>query len=149
VELRCCLARAEHAVWITSPFISADAITADGVDVQIRQAVERGMVVTCFIDARLNCDAHGVERRAATRGKALLHAAGAIVRIARNIHNKTLCVDHRRISEGSFNWLSAQRRDCGLYRRYERSLVYESVSLQSRIDQFVDEMERRVIQSAP
>jgi hypothetical protein len=145
-ELRCCLARAEHAVWITSPFISANAITADGVDVQIRQAVERGVVVTCYIDARLNCDAHG-ERRAATRGKALLRAAGAIVRIARNIHNKTLCVDHRLISEGSFNWLSAQRRDRGLYRRYERSLVYESASLQPRIDRFVDEMERRVIQS--
>lgn len=42
-ELRCCLARAERAVWITSPFVSADAITADGVDVQIRQAVERGV----------------------------------------------------------------------------------------------------------
>jgi hypothetical protein len=147
-ELRCCLARAEHAVWITSPFVSADAITADGVDVQIQQAVERGVVVTCYIDARLNCDSHGVERPAATRGKELLHAAGATVRIARNIHNKTLCVDHWLISEGSFNWLSAQRRDRGSYRRYERSLVYESVSLQPRIDKFVDEMEFRVIRPA-
>jgi energy-coupling factor transporter ATP-binding protein EcfA2 len=147
-ELRGCLERAEHAVRITSPFVSADAITADGVDVQIRQAVKRGVVVTCYIDARLNCDAHGVERPAAARGKELLQAAGATVRIARNIHNKTLCVDDWLISEGSFNWLSAQRRDRGAYRRYERSLVYESLSLQPRINQFVDEMERRVIQPA-
>jgi AAA domain len=116
-----------------------------GLDVQIRQAVERGVVVTCYIDARINRDSHGVERPAATRGKELLHAAGATVRIARDIHNKTLCVDHWLISEGSFNWLSAQRRDRGSYRRYERSLVYESVSLQPRIDKFVDEMECRVI----
>ena len=144
-ELQCRLARAEHAVWITSPFVSADAIMVDGVDAQIRQAVERGVSVTCYIDARLNCDAHGVERPASTRGKALLRAAGATVRIAWNIHNKTLCVDHWLISEGSFNWLSAQRRDRGSYRRYERSLVYESVSLQPRIDKFVAEMEFRVI----
>jgi hypothetical protein len=147
-ELRCCLARAEHAVWITSPFVSADAITADRVDVQIRRAVERGVVVTCYVDARLNRDAHGMERPAATRGKELLQAAGATVRIARNIHNKTLCVDHWLISEGSFNWLSAQRRDRGSYRRYERSLVYESESLQPRIDKFVDEMESRAIRPA-
>jgi hypothetical protein len=144
-ELQCCLVRAEQAVWITSPFVSADAITADGLDVQIRQAVERGVVVTCYIDARLNCDFHGVERPATTRGKELLHAAGATVRIGRDIHNKTLCIDHWLISEGSFNWLSAQRRDRGSYRRYERSLVYESVSLRPRIEKFVDEMECRVI----
>jgi hypothetical protein len=120
----------------------------DEVDAQIRQAVERGVVVTCYIDVRLNCDAHGVERSAATRGKALLRAAGATVRIARNIHNKTLCVDDWLISEGSFNWLSAQRRDRGAYRRYERSLVYESVSLQPQIGEFIDEMESRVIRPA-
>ena len=140
--LRRFLSTAGHVVRITSPWVSAHAIRADGVDGMIRDAVERGVQVFCYVDADLN-RVRGHDRPAAAEGKRLLAASGATVRVATRIHNKTVTVDDQVISEGSFNWLSAARRPESPYHRLERSLVYADGAA-PLIQRFLAEMEPRV-----
>lgn len=136
---------AEHVVRITSPWISAHAIRDDGIDALVRGAVARGVQVVCYVDADLN-RREGHDRPAAAEGKRLLVESGAIVRIARRIHNKTVTVDDRVISEGSFNWLSAVRRPESLYHRLERTLVYEDGAA-PLIRRFLADIEPRVVEA--
>ncbi|HEV3052532.1 MAG TPA: AAA domain-containing protein, partial [Longimicrobium sp.] len=141
--LREFFASAEHVVRITSPWISAHAIRDDGIDALVRDAVARGVQVICYVDADLNRQGPR-DRPAAAEGKRLLVESGAIVRITRRIHNKTVTVDDRVISEGSFNWLSAVRRVESLYHRLERTLVYEDGAA-PLIRRFLTDIEERVI----
>ncbi len=74
----------------------------------------------------------------------MLAACGARVKTVSSIHNKTICVDNRRLIEGSFNWLSAQRSEDAPYHRYERSLWYEGREVAGIIAEAVEDMERLV-----
>ena len=47
--------------------------------------------------------------------------AGAVVSTVANMHNKTLILGPSEIVEGSFNWLSANRRREDRYIRHETS----------------------------
>jgi hypothetical protein len=136
---------AGHVVRITSPWITARAIRDDGIDALVREAVARGVQVVCYVDADLNRQG-SADRPASAEGKRLLVESGAIVRIARRIHNKTVTVDDRVISEGSFNWLSAVRRAESLYHRLERTLVYED-SAAPLIRRFLADIEPRVVET--
>jgi hypothetical protein len=98
------------------------------------------------VDADLNRQGADDDRPASAEGKRLLVESGAIVRIARRIHNKTVTVDDRVISEGSFNWLSAVRRAESLYHRLERTLVYED-SAAPLIRRFLADIEPRVVET--
>ena len=143
--LREFFASAGHVVRITSPWISANAIRDDGIDALVREAVARRVQVVCYVDADLN--RHGAhDRPAAAEGKRLLVESGAVVRITRRIHNKTVTVDDRLISEGSFNWLSAVRRAESLYHRLERTLVYEDGAA-PLIRRFLADIEPRVVEA--
>lgn len=133
---------AEHAVWIASPYISSRAIEADGLTEVVRHAVSRGVAVTVYVDATLNRGPFGAEKEAAADGRRMLADSGAVVKIARPIYNKTICVDRRRLIEGSFNWLSARRAESDRYHRYERSLWYEGSEVAGMIEEAVDDMEK-------
>jgi hypothetical protein len=133
---------AEHSVWIASPYISSRAIEADGLPEVVRRAVERGVTVTVYVDATLNRRPFGAEKESAAEGKRMLANSGAVVKVARPIHNKTICVDRRRLIEGSFNWLSARRAEGDRYHRYERSLWYEGSEVAGMIEEAVDDMEK-------
>jgi hypothetical protein len=141
--LRDFFAGAVETIRITSPWVVADAIRADGIARMITDAVARGVRVTCYVDAELNLES-GRERPAAAEGKRLLEAAGAEVKLARRIHNKTVTVDDRVICEGSFNWLSSARRVESPFHRYERSLAYAGGAA-PMIQRFVADIEERVL----
>jgi hypothetical protein len=143
--LRRFFGQANHVVRISSPWITARAIRDDGIDALVADAVARGVQVICYVDADLNRQgAH--DRPAAAEGKRLLVESGAIVRVARRIHNKTITVDDRMISEGSFNWLSAVRRAESLYHRLERTLVYDDGAA-PLIRRFLADIEPRVVEA--
>ncbi|HEX8245418.1 MAG TPA: AAA domain-containing protein [Longimicrobium sp.] len=141
--LRDFLGGARETVRITSPWVSEQAIRDDGLDALIAATVSAGVRVTCYVDEELNQDG-GRDRRSAAEGKRLLVASGAVVKIARRIHNKTVTVDDRLICEGSFNWLSSARRAESPFHRYERSLVYEQGAA-TMIQRFIAEIESRVV----
>jgi phosphatidylserine/phosphatidylglycerophosphate/cardiolipin synthase-like enzyme len=137
-------AGAREAIRITSPWVGAEAIRADGIGRLIADAVSCNVRVTCYVDAELNQEG-GRDRPSAAEGKRLLEASGATVKVARRIHNKTLTVDDRVICEGSFNWLSAARRAESPFHRYERSLVYADGAA-PMIQRFLADIEARVVQ---
>lgn len=141
--LRDFLAGAREAVRITSPWVVAQAIRDDGLDALIAEAVSRGVRVTCYVDAELNLDGER-DRRSAAEGKRLLVESGAVVKVVRRIHNKTVTVDHRLICEGSFNWLSSTRREESPFHRYERSLVYDD-GAEVLIRRFLADVEERIL----
>lgn len=121
-----CFREAQKRIIIASPYISAYAVESDNMQQMVIGAVKRGVKVTCFIDAKLNQTQSNGIKPSARQAIRVLKEAGAIVRKANNFHNKTLCADKFLISEGSFNWLSAQRKKTDKYQRYERSFVYLS-----------------------
>lgn len=135
---------AEIGVWIASPYISSHAIESDDLMEIIKRASARGVVVTVYVDAVLNRDRFGTEYKRAADGKRTLADSGAQMKTASPIHNKTICVDNKRLIEGSFNWLSAQRSEDAPYRRYERSLWYEGSEVAMMIAEAVEDMERLV-----
>jgi phosphatidylserine/phosphatidylglycerophosphate/cardiolipin synthase-like enzyme len=120
--LRNALEHAAKRVIIVSPFLSAGAVKADRVDALVRSAVDRGVEVLIFTDRSLNMRSDGTENLASLEGRVMLEDAGAQVFIADRIHNKTLCIDDNVIIEGSFNWLSALRKNNHDHQRQENSL---------------------------
>jgi hypothetical protein len=133
----------EHLV-IVSPFISANAIQADGltdliVAAKVRQPTLR---ITVYTDAHLDAP-RGQLHPHAQAGRAALRRAGAEVKIAEQIHNKTICLDNHALLEGSFNWLGAARS--GHYVRHEVSWFFRGTGWAGRIEQLVQEMEERVV----
>lgn len=106
-------------VVIVSPWITLRAIEDDRLEELVYNAVKkRGAKVWIIIDGELSMrnSNHGAEEAIN-----LLKNAGATVCKVQNLHSKTLIVGHKEITEGSFNWLSAQRNPNGSYVRYESS----------------------------
>lgn len=65
-------------------------------------------------------------------GRKLLEDSGVKLIAAHNVHNKTLCVDHDFIVEGSFNWLSANRQT---FSQQERAFLLRGVEVSQMIDE--------------
>ncbi|REL38631.1 hypothetical protein DYD21_01390 [Rhodohalobacter sp. SW132] len=148
--LRYCFKSAQKHIIIASPFITDYAVQSDKIPELIRDAKNRGIKVTCYVDAFLNKDSKSQLKSSAKKGIVLLKEAGASVNVAQNFHNKTMCADHFLISEGSFNWLSAQRSKADKYQRYERSLVYwnknnsHTETIEKLVTAFKRDMDKRV-----
>jgi energy-coupling factor transporter ATP-binding protein EcfA2 len=136
------IARAVRGVWIASPYISSHAIEADALTGAVRRAVGRGVTVTVYVDATLNRAPSGAERKAAAEGRRMLADSGAVVKVVRPMHNKTICVDRSRLIEGSFNWLSARRGENDQYQRYECSLWYEGGEVAGMIEEAINDIEK-------
>lgn len=103
-----------------SPFISVRAIQTGELAERITAAKDRrpALCVTVYTDAYLDAS-QGLLHDYSQVGRAALARAGAEVKIAAQIHNKTGCVDNQTILEDFFNWLSASRR--GALARHEVS----------------------------
>jgi len=63
-----------------------------------------------------------------------LEQAGAEVKASNRMHSKTLAVDEKWISEGSFNWLSASRDEQSAFQRHEASMICEGPGVRDFID---------------
>lgn len=135
---------AQERLVIVSPFISANAIQADGLADLIVAAKARqpALRIIVYTDAHLDAP-RGQLHPHAQAGRAALRRAGAEVKITEQIHNKTICLDNHALLEGSFNWLGAARS--GPYVRHEVSWFFRGTGWASRIEQLVQEMEERVV----
>lgn len=99
-----------------------------------------------YTDAHLDAP-HGQLHDYTQAGRLALAQAGAEVKIAAQIHNKTVCLDEHVLLEGSFNWLSASRSEASA--RHEVSWLFRGEAWASCIEQLVQEMESRVVSMAP
>ena len=111
-------ARPRERITIVSPYIALRAVAADRIDDLCRRATAAGASVEVVFDRNL---AFADKRREGRRATERLRAAGAAVFAVGAIHSKTLIAGDREITEGSFNWLSAQRGEGDAYVRHETS----------------------------
>ena len=131
-----------------SPFISVRAIQADELAGRIAAAKARrsALRVTVYTDAYLNAP-QGLLHDYSQVGLAALARVGAEVKIATQLHNKTLCVDDQAPPEGSFNWLSASRREA--LARPEVLYLFRGSAWGDYITELVHDMESRVVGEIP
>ena len=111
---------ARSCVFIVSPLLASAALKNDHVCERIQETKGRGIDVVVYTDPLQN-QSRGEDFALCVDD---LKKSGADVRLVPKIHNKTLIVDFRKMYEGSFNWLSAQRK--GSYVRLEHSILYDS-----------------------
>jgi hypothetical protein len=117
-------------IFLVSPWITYSAITADNMESLIKSAVSRGVEVIIYTDVnKIKC----------LESIGILERAGAVVRVVKNIHAKTLFVDSQLFIEGSFNWLSASRSNPN----YEASVCCEGNNLEHIINNFMKRLARR------
>lgn len=133
-------AQAERRVVITSPYVTLDAIGYEGLNLLslIRTAGTRGVRVGIYVDPTQA--AKPDEYRQAVQR---LVEAGAIIRETSGFHSKTLVVDNTEIVEGSFNWLSAQRRVGMAFQRHECSLRYRGPKAAGFTEAAIQELKER------
>jgi hypothetical protein len=127
--LRRALESAIKQVLIVSPYLSINAVETDEVTVAISRARERGAHV-CIVYSR---DLRSSSERNRRKAVEVLEQAGAEVKAAKRMHNKTLAVDERWMVEGSFNWLSASRDEENPFQRHEASFLWEDPSVRESI----------------
>jgi hypothetical protein len=142
--LRNALGSAKTRVVISSPYLSDRTLRDRRCNVidLIKRAMGRSVNVLIYIDRPLNTQKPEQEKRF-DRAKAALTGAGADVILVGGVHAKTLCVDNREITEGSFNWLSAERDEASQYHRLECSFRYAGEKTQFFIDRAISLLEER------
>jgi len=134
---------AQRRILIVSPFLTSAAILEDDVCGMIRKAKARGVTILIYADYDLNrVDRHF--KKSVVKAVTLLHRAGVNVTFVNGIHNKTLAKDDDFIAEGSFNWLSAVRKEGGMHQREERTLVNEGKTAKWDIDREIAGMDRKI-----
>jgi hypothetical protein len=133
-------AQARQRIVITSPYVTLDAIGYEGLNLPplIRAAGARGVRVGVYVDPTQNRKPDEY-RQALQR----LAEAGAIIRETPGFHSKTLVVDEAEIVEGSFNWLSAQRRTGMAFQRHECSLRYRGPKAAGFTEAAIQELKER------
>ena len=134
---------AKREIVIVSPTISSAAILCDRIADHIRAARRRNVRVLVYTDCYLDSP-NGELKPNSAKGRQLLSEAGAEVRIAKGIHNKSLAIDDHTLVEGSFNWLSAVRTVGSPHQKMEVSLRYSGSATRSAISALRDELEHRV-----
>jgi len=136
------LRNARRGVWITSPYIRDHAIEADGAELLIADAINRGIPVTIYTDPSLNYE---IEKRQIFKpeyieGVRRLKRCGATVTPVWFNHSKTLIADDELLIEGSFNWFSSRRDN---YQRLERSFEYRGKGVGNLIYRLIEQTESR------
>jgi len=127
--LRRALEEGKERILIVSPYLSINAVEADGVPAAIAAARKRGARI-CVVFSR---DLQPHDPRNRQKAIEALKLAGADVKASKRMHNKTLAMDERWITEGSFNWLSASRDQQSRFQRHETSLLCEGPDSQKFI----------------
>ena len=121
--LKECFRLAEKHIIICSPFISINAIKKDNILELIKNVITKGIKVTIITDENFDKQQNGSIKNISLEGREELKNSGANLIVYKQIHSKSICVDDRRLIEGSFNWLSASRDE--KYANRETSLVLE------------------------
>ena len=127
--------RAIGELIIVSPFLSINAIS-NKLRVELKSAVRRGVVITVYCDAKLDCDKSGKRRENSKKALSLLKDMNIFIKIIDGIHSKSMIFETARgcvLIEGSFNWLSAVRDINSDYSRYEASILLVGEALKPRI----------------
>lgn len=128
---------AQDRIIFCSPFLSfISGFTIDFTKERILKALERGVEVK-FVLRRKQRDVKKLERYFAS--PIMSHANFRIVR-KNNFHFKTAVVDHK-MTEGSFNWLSACRDKRKRYHNHEATFVYEGAEAEGFINEFLECLE--------
>lgn len=133
---------ASTEVLIVSPTISSIAIGVDRIAELINNARARGVRVVVYTDCSLDLDGDALKARAA-EGRQLLLDAGAELKVVNGIHNKALGIDGQVFVDGSFNWLSANRRVGGRHQKHETSNLFRGTEAARRIALLKEEMAYR------
>lgn len=133
---------AKREIVILSPTISSAAILADRIQELIRDACARHVRVSIYTDSDIDLDKEALKPRAA-EGRRLLIEAGAELYVVNGVHTKILAVDDSIFIEGSFNWLSANRRVGSAHQKLETSSYYEGKGVAERMRLVKDEMKYR------
>ncbi|WP_057465060.1 AAA domain-containing protein [Pseudovibrio sp. POLY-S9] len=125
--LRRAFEQAQNRLLVVSPFLSRAAIEEDNVIELYHAAVKRGVDVRIVYDVLKEANNQWF-----VDGRKLLEDSGVKLIAAHNVHNKTLCVDHDFIVEGSFNWLSANRQT---FSQQERAFLLRGAEVSQMIDE--------------
>ncbi len=138
--LRRSIEDANERLLIVSPYLTGNAIEADGLAPLLDQRRNDLRVVVAY-DQFLNT---GRDRRLQPGAASAIQAlttAGVELWPLNGAHNKTLAVDQNWIAEGSFNWLSALRDRESDYQRHEVSLIYRGADAATYVDKAWQEIE--------
>ncbi|WP_127572325.1 AAA domain-containing protein [Paenibacillus xylaniclasticus] len=140
-----CIRTANREVHIVSPFLSANALIADGLQSIFEDAVRRGVKIVVYTDEALNLR-NGLLLPHFIKAKEMLSAWGVNVVRTSRVHSKALWIDQDMLIEGSFNWLSAVRQANSRWCRYETSLIFRGDKVRGMIDQIKLDLEKRRIE---
>lgn len=121
VALRSAFKEARKNLLVVSPFLSKAAIEDDEIVDLYHSAKCRGVDVRIVFDELKEGKNEWFQA-----GRVLLEESDVELHAAQNIHNKTLCVDDQYMIEGSFNWLSANRRTLS---QKENAFIYRGPSV--------------------
>ena len=110
---------ARRELLIVSPFVTMQALNDDRIPQLVKSTSSRGVKVTLVIDYGLNRNLSELNRCVS-----LLQTSGATIYLtrAKGIHCKVICRDSDLFISGSFNWLSAVRRESA-FQRFEVSYI--------------------------
>ena len=136
------LTSAKERVVIVSPTISAAAIRQDQIDEYIAEACNRGIDVTIYTDVQMD-QREGVLQERSIEGRAMLEKTGANLIVVDRIHNKSLVIDNHTLVEGSFNWLSASRRENSAHQNFETSFCHRGPKTPALIAALLSDMTLR------
>lgn len=134
--------KAISKVIIVSPFISINAIKADGIIEKIVSFKQKGQnkKVIVYTDSDLD-KTNGTLKSHSALGREALINAGVELKILKGIHNKALIKDNDTLIEGSFNWLSATRDIDNKYYRHEVSQILSKSESKIQIPQLLLELD--------
>ncbi len=141
------LTSARERVIIVSPTISISALRHDRLDKFIKEARTRGVQVTVYTDLLMD-ERDGVLQERAVEGRHLIVEAGADLHVVDRIHNKSLVIDNHTLVEGSFNWLSASRRENSTHQNFETSTCHRGPAAAEMIRELMADMKLRADRAA-
>lgn len=136
--------RAQERLVIVSPYLRRRAVQADHIARRVAATVKRGVEVCIYVDDGFN---ENLTLTSAKQAATVLRENGAKVIVCHNIHSKIVCIDEDIFVEGSFNWLSAERK-LEKYRRYETSTIYMGPQAPQFIREVISDLRERVIEDA-
>ncbi len=141
--LREAFIRAEQEVLIVSATISSAALKRDGIPDLIRDAVQRNVRVSIYVDYDLNREGNAFKPRAEEAFE-MVKSAGAELHLVARTHLKVVAMDGYTLAEGSFNWLSANRNESNRHSKQEWSTLTYGKWAAEQIEQLKVDLDYRV-----
>ncbi|MBY5324352.1 phospholipase [Rhizobium leguminosarum] len=159
--LEFCLKKAEHELIISSPWITDKAVRT----ITKRLAKEAHRIsIHIYTDYASNREEPGLnknKRQTVTQGSKVtlkkrfersvrtLRSLGISIHQLRNVHNKSLVVDDKIFIDGSFNWLSAERKANSPVVRHDSALVITGKQAHRHRCEYLDAQYRIELEPEP